>query len=184
MSGDCLVLNSSYEPLSVIPLSIISWQRAIKLIWLERVHVLENYQDRHIHSQKLVMPVPAVVMTNEYFNFKKAIRYSKSNVFLRDLYQCQYCCETFEQKDLTIDHVIPRALGGKTSWENCVTACNACNAEKADRTDMSPKRPGFKPDMHSMAFNMRDKPVYIQHPSWEQYLEPYRKVMNPTEEVA
>jgi len=174
---DCLVLNASYEPMSVIPLSAISWQRVMKLLVLDRVKTIAHYDDWVVHSQKLAFPVPALVITTEYFDFKKAVRYSKDNIFLRDLYQCQYCSDTFEKGELTIDHVRPRALGGKTSWENCATACKMCNEQKADRMEMHPIREPYKPDPHQMMFAMRDKPLMIKHPSWAKYLEPYRKVV-------
>ena len=174
--SDVLVLNATYEPMSVIPLSVISWQRAMKLIWLERVRVLSHYDDWVVHSQKLAFPVPALIITTEYFNFKKAIRYSKSNVFLRDLYQCQYCGDTFDPSHLTIDHVRPKALGGKTSWENCVSACKDCNEHKSDQTLMRPLREAFRPDARSMMYAMRDKPYTAKHKSWVEYLEPYRKI--------
>lgn len=163
-------------PLSVIPLSIISWQNCMKLLYLDKIRVLHHYDNWAIHSQKLAIPVPAVAITTEYFDFKKQIRYSKSNIYLRDLYQCQYCGDTFDQCDLTIDHVIPRALGGKTSWINCCSACKPCNSEKADKTFMKPLRPPYKPDTHSMMYSMRNKPFSIKHPSWREYIEPYRKI--------
>lgn len=175
--SDVLVLNASYAPISVIPLSIISWQRAMKLIFLERVKVLEHYDDWVVHSQKQAFPVPALVITTEYFDFKKAIRYSKANVFLRDLYQCQYCGDTFDPKALTIDHVVPRAMGGKTNWENVASACKECNELKADKMDMRPMREPHKPDAHQMMYAMRDRPLTINHPSWEEYVSPYRKVV-------
>lgn len=174
--SDTLVLNSTFEPLSVIPLSIIPWQRAVKLLFLDRVKVLQHYEDWSVHSQKLILPVPAVVMTTEYFNFKKQIRYSKANIFLRDLYQCQYCADTFDVKDLTIDHVVPRAAGGKTSWENCVSSCIECNSKKGALRNMRPLREPHKPDAHSMMFKMKDRPFTIKHPSWAEYLAPYRKI--------
>lgn len=174
--SDTLVLNATYEPMSVIPLSVISWQRAMKLLFLDRVKVLSHYDDWVVHSQKLAMPVPALVITTEYFNFKKAIRYSKHNVYLRDLYQCQYCADTFDPSDLTIDHVVPRAMGGKTQWENVVAACKDCNEQKADKMEMRPLRDPFKPDAHAMMYAMRDKPYTVKHPSWAEYLAPYRKI--------
>lgn len=164
------------QPLSVIPLSIITWQNCMKLLYLDKIKVLHHYDNWAVHSQKTAWPVPAVAITNEYFDFKKQIRYSKANVYLRDLYQCQYCGDTFAQNQLTIDHVVPRCLGGKTEWTNVVAACRDCNAEKADEQIMSPMRDPFKPDAHSMMYAMRNESVHLKHPSWGEYLEPYRKI--------
>jgi len=173
--SDTLILNASYEPLSVLPLSTIPWQRTMKLLVLDRISVLAHYDDWIVRSQKLAMPVPALAITKEYFDFKKAVRYSKSNIYLRDLYTCQYCGDTFDKKDLTIDHVIPRSHGGKTTWDNCVAACNDCNLAKGNKMVMKPLRQPFKPDPHYMAFTMKDKVVKIKHPSWEEFLTPYHK---------
>jgi len=176
--SDTLILNSSMAPLSVIPLSITPWQNAMKLLYLGKIKVLHHYDDWAIHSQHMAIPVPAVAITTEFFDFKKKIRYSKSNVFLRDLYQCQYCRDTFDSNDLTIDHVVPRALGGKTSWTNCATACEDCNTKKADKTHMKPFREPFQPDSYSMMYAMKDSPIRIRHNSWAEYLKPYRKIVN------
>ena len=119
--NECLLLNSNYEPISVLPLSVIDWQHAIKLHFLDRVTILETYSDWKIHSEHLTIAVPSVVVLKEYFKYKKTIKFSRANLYLRDLYTCQYCGEVFEPKDLTIDHVIPKALGGKTNFENTVS---------------------------------------------------------------
>lgn len=148
----------------------------MKLLYLDKINVLHHYDNWAIHSQSLVIPVPSVAITTEYFDFKKQIRYSKANIYLRDLYQCQYCGDTFDQNQLTIDHVIPRAAGGKTAWDNCVAACKDCNETKADKMHMSPLRDPFRPDARGMMFAMRDKPLTVKHPSWIEYLEPYRKI--------
>ena len=175
--SDTLILNTTYEPLSILPLSIITWQRSIKLYWVKRIEVMHYYEDWVVHSPSIALRVPAVAMTTEFFDFKKAIRYSKQNIYLRDLYTCQYCGDTFDVKELTIDHVVPKSHGGKSNWTNCVTACIPCNAKKGDRIEyMFPKKDPYKPDWRAMAYSMKNKPFTIKHPSWAQYLEPYRKI--------
>lgn len=113
--------------------------------------------------------MPSVAVTKEYFNPKRYVRFSRTNVYLRDLYQCQYCADTFDFKDLSIDHVIPRSLNGKTSWENCVTSCKSCNSRKADKL-RKPIRKPFKPDYWGLASAWRNSHVEIKDPKWEQYL--------------
>ena len=103
-----LLLNSDFNPISVLPLSVIGWQHAIKLMFLDRITVIEEYQDWHIHSEKLSINVPSVAVTKEYFHFKKSAKFSRNNLYLRDMFQCQYCLDTFNHVDLTIDHVIDR----------------------------------------------------------------------------
>lgn len=164
-----LLLNSDYNPISVLPLSVISWQHAVKLHFLERVTILEEYEDWIIHSEHFEMHVPAVVVSKEYFHFKKSAKFSRSNLFLRDMYQCQYCGEVFEYKDLTLDHVTPRSSGGKTTWENSVTACKDCNHRKGSKL-WKPMREPYKPDHFQLINKWRQRPVAVPHASWYQYL--------------
>ena len=69
--SDCLLLNSNYEPISILPLSVIGWQHALKLYFLDRVQILESYDDWVIRSEYLTINVPSVCVTKEYFNNKK-----------------------------------------------------------------------------------------------------------------
>lgn len=174
-----LILNRDFNPISILPLSVIDWQHAIKLYFLDRVEILENYPDRTIRSEKLEIGIPSVVMTKEYFNFKKNVKFSKHNLFLRDLYICQYCGETHRESELTNDHVIPRVAGGKTTWENCVTACKACNSKKGHKLQ-KPMRMPFKPDYYSLVkqWKQRTQPFQIGHESWNKYLGLTAKVAN------
>lgn len=167
--SDCLLLNQDFNPISILPLSVISWQHAIKLMFLERIVVIEHYDNWSVHSEKLTVPVPSVAVTNEYFSFKKSAKFSRNNLFLRDMFQCQYCLDTFRNIDLTIDHVIPRKLGGKTNWENCVTACKNCNSKKGAKL-IKPNRMPFKPDHYHLINKWRSRSVRVGHPGWYKYL--------------
>lgn len=167
--SDVLLLNSDYNPISVLPLSVIGWQHAVKLYFLDRVTVVEEYDDWVIHSENFEMKVPSVCVTKDYFHFKKSAKFSRSNMFLRDMYQCQYCGEVFDHKDLTLDHVIPRANGGKTTWENSVTACRDCNHKKGHKL-IKPLRQPYKPDHFQLIKKWRERPVQVRHKSWYQYL--------------
>ena len=163
------MLNSDFNPISILPLSVVSWQHAIKLHFLDRIQILEEYDDWEIRSEYLTMKVPAVAVTKDYFKFKKAAKFSRSNLFLRDLYQCQYCGDTFDHKDLTLDHVKPRSKGGKTNWENSVTACKPCNFRKGTH-DWKPMRAPYKPDHFQLINKWRQRPIQVRHPSWYTYL--------------
>ena len=83
----------------------------MKLIFMDKILVIEEYDDWIVHSPSKHFKVPAVCVTKGYFNSKKIVRFSRRNLYMRDLYQCQYCGETFDNKHLTIDHVIPRVSG-------------------------------------------------------------------------
>ena len=168
--SDTLLLNANFEPISILPLSVIGWQQAIKLVFLEKVTVLSNHPDRVVRSSHITMPVPSVCVTREYFNPMKHVKFNRNNLYLRDMYQCQYCEDVFDKKDLTIDHVIPRMAGGKTHWENCVTACHACNWKKGSRL-MKPARAPFRPEYFNLVSKWKKRPSkFHYYPDWLQYL--------------
>jgi 5-methylcytosine-specific restriction endonuclease McrA len=129
-----LVLNHTYEPLH-----FCNVKRAIIMVLQGKAENVEM-SDRVIHSPSRVLPLPAVIRLLRYIrrSYRKSLAFSKKNVFRRDNYTCQYCGRM--GPDLTIDHIVPRSLGGKTSWENVVVACQACNVRKGNRrldeTDM------------------------------------------------
>jgi 5-methylcytosine-specific restriction endonuclease McrA len=175
--SDTLLLNSDYKPISVLPLSVIGWQHAIKLMYLGRVHVLETYPDWLIRSERLTINVPSVCVTKDYFHYKKNVKFSRQNMYLRDLFQCQYCLDTFDYDELTIDHVVPRAAGGKTNWENCTTSCKACNHKKGDKL-MRPNVMPYKPDYYALVNRWKDTDFTVKQESWNQYLGLDKKVAN------
>lgn len=164
-----LLLNSDYNPISVLPLSIVSWQRAISLYFLGKVEIIESYPDKLIRSERISIPVPSVCVTKDYFNYKKSIKFSRANVFLRDLYQCQYCSDTFGVSELTLDHVIPRSGGGRTVWDNVVTACKPCNLRKGSKL-WKPMRAPYRPEYYSLIAQWKNKPVHKLHPTWYKYI--------------
>lgn len=125
-----LLLDSGYQPLDVI-----SWQDAIRLLTLNKIEVVEEYEDE-IRSAFLVIKMPAVVRLVGMFrrNKKKSVKFSRISIYARDNFKCQYCSVKGKMKDFTFDHVIPRSRGGKTNWENIVTACVGCNSKKNNRT--------------------------------------------------
>jgi len=111
-----LLLNITYEPLK-----IINWKKAITMLFLGKVEVLEEY-DREIHSVSFAIKLPSVVRLLKMVKKpKKPVKFSRQNIYARDRYQCQYCGARFSPEDLTYDHVIPKSRGGKTKWENIVT---------------------------------------------------------------
>jgi 5-methylcytosine-specific restriction endonuclease McrA len=167
---DCLILNSSWTPVSILPLSVIGWKQAIRLQFLDKIQVIECYDDWIVRSEKLVMKVPAVAVSKEHTNYKKSIKFSRYNLFLRDLFTCAYCEDVFPADDLTIDHVIPRKLGGKTTFDNTVSCCKDCNSRKGSKLWI-PKRPPYKPDYWHLVNNWKaEVPMKIKHESWLTYI--------------
>ena len=125
-----LVLNADYTPLSYYPLSLWPWQTAIKAVFLERVDIVASYE-REVHSPSLDMKIPSVIALRQYVRPSEFPAFTRFNLFLRDRFVCQYCGDPHH---LTFDHVVPRRLGGKTTWENVATACAPCNMRKGGRT--------------------------------------------------
>jgi 5-methylcytosine-specific restriction endonuclease McrA len=116
------------------PYRVISWERAIVLLYLGKVEVLEEYDER-IRAPSITLRTPAVVrLTKARVSNKNKVRFSRMNVFLRDGFRCQYCGEKKSMDELNYDHVLPRVRGGKTVWENIVTSCYSCNDRKGGRT--------------------------------------------------
>lgn len=167
--SDVLLLNSDFNPISILPLSVINWQHAVKLYFMNRIEIIEEYEDWTIRSEKFSMRVPSVCVTKNYFHFKKTAKFSRANMYLRDMYQCQYCGDVFEAKILTLDHVVPKSMGGKTTWENSVSACKPCNYKKGARI-WDPLRKPYKPDHYQLIRNWKEGPVQVRHASWYQYL--------------
>ena len=139
-----LVLDAAFRPMHAV-----RWQRAMVLDLLDRVDVLEYYENvvRTAHD---VFPLPAVIRHRAYVRKgPRRVALTRRNLLARDNQQCQYCGNFFVAADLTLDHVQPRSRGGKSTWENLVTSCGPCNRAKGNRTpreaDMplltAPKRP-------------------------------------------
>ncbi|HBT42201.1 MAG TPA: HNH endonuclease, partial [Rhodospirillaceae bacterium] len=139
-SCPALVLNADFRPLSYFPLSLWSWQDTLKAVFLDRVNVVSEY-DRIVHSPSQEFRLPSVIALKEYVSMGRRPAFTRFNVFLRDAFHCQYCGEHFPADHLTFDHVIPRRLGGKTTWENIATACAPCNMKKGGRT---PRQAGMQ----------------------------------------
>jgi len=166
-----LVLAPDYQPVTFLPLSTVGWETAVKLHFLDKVNVIEWYEDWTIHSARMEMKVPAVVVVKNNFKRRRLgpMRFTKHNLYLRDLFTCQYCLETFPTSELTIDHVVPYSKGGKTSWENCVASCKSCNSKKGSKIWKPAKEP-IHPDYWKLVNNVKQTNMALHHPSWETYL--------------
>jgi 5-methylcytosine-specific restriction endonuclease McrA len=168
--SDTLLLNADAQPVSLLPLSTINWQDAIRYLVLDKARVLEWHEDWIVRSARWETRVPAVLMLKEYYKKKGISRLSKRNVFLRDNYTCQYCGTAVNEDSATLDHVLPISLGGKSTWLNLSTACKPCNYRKANHTKMKPVRMPYKPDYFELAEKRRTRGFHIGHPSWKDYL--------------
>ena len=165
-----LVLNADFRPLSYYPLSLWPWQEVVKAVFQDRVDVVSTY-DKVVHSPSIEFRLPSVVSLKQYVDQDRPPAFTRFNLFLRDSFSCQYCTHT---TDLTFDHIIPRSRGGRTTWENIVTACAPCNLRKGGRTpreaSMHPRKSPHRPSMYELQDLGRRFPPHHLHESWLDYL--------------
>ncbi|MGH7102036.1 MAG: HNH endonuclease [Acetobacteraceae bacterium] len=168
-----LVLNADFRPLSYFPLSLWGWQDAVRAVFLDRVAVLSEYQ-AEVHSPSLVIRLPSVIALKDYVPTKRRPAFTRFNVFLRDGFTCQYCNLRHAAPDLTFDHVVPRSRGGRTVWDNVVTACGTCNLHKGSRLPrecrMYPRETPRRPTTWELQDRGRAFPPNYLHESWRDFL--------------
>jgi len=168
-----LVLNADFRPLSYFPLSLWSWQDAVKAVFLRRVNVVSEY-DRMVRSPNHEIRLPSVIVLKEYVPTARRPAFTRFNVFLRDRFSCQYCGHALPAERLTFDHVIPRSRGGRTEWGNVVTACEPCNLRKGHRipheSGIFPLRAPCSPNTFELQENGRSFPPNYLHESWRDFL--------------
>lgn len=128
---DVLVLNYAY-----FPVNRVSWKTAFGWLFSGRAEVVDEYEDRDIHSATRTWKMPSIIrfIQKVKFKFRKSLKFNRKNVYLRDKGTCQYCGKKVALSEFTYDHVVPRSKGGVTRWENIVVACLRCNQMKRDRT--------------------------------------------------
>jgi 5-methylcytosine-specific restriction endonuclease McrA len=164
-----LLLNATYEPLKVVP-----WKKAITLWCQGKVEVISVY-DREIRAVSVSFKLPSVIRLLRYVRIKRRFDYvpfSRANIYARDRNRCQYCGESHVIGELTFDHVIPVAQGGRKDWENIVSCCIDCNRRKGGRTPEEagmrlvalPRRPESVPAVR-ITIGIRNAPE-----SWRDYL--------------
>ncbi len=141
--SDVLLLNFTYEALSVVDL-----KKAVRLLYAGKAEIVHRLNGEW-HSGSITIALPSIVRMLYYIKRgRKRVALTKKNVLLRDRYRCGYCGERGD----TVDHIIPRAAGGTSTWENLVAACSRCNGRKRDRT----------PEQAQMRLRVRPRePAYI-----------------------
>lgn len=168
-----LILNADYRPLSYYPLSVWPWQEAVKAVFRDSVVVISEY-DRIVHSPTQEIRLPSVLALKEYVTTHRRPAFTRFNVFLRDNWYCQYCNDLFKTQELTFDHVTPRSRGGRTTWDNIVTACRSCNTRKGSKMlhecDMKLKREPREPSAYQLQEYGRKFPPHFLHESWGDFL--------------
>lgn len=165
-----LVLNADFMPLNLVPLSEISWCDAFTIICKGNAVPIKFYENEYVHTPSTKYPVPSVIVLKTYKHFKKHAKWSKYNVKLRDDFKCQYCNTRYSARSLTIDHVLPRSLGGKLNWTNTVTACKPCNQGKKNNPSIVPKTKPIMPTYYQLAKKLIQHRG-VENEDWKQYIE-------------
>ncbi len=181
LNSNVLVLNRSY-----LPIHVTSARRAFALIFQGTALAVNgeyetfdfaSWQRQPAGEHAVGTPsgdirVPRVIVLRGYDRVpRRHVRYSRLNIFARDKYTCQYCGKSPHRSALNLDHVIPRTLGGRTTWENVVCSCVECNRRKGGRTPAQarlrllrrPERPRWSPMMHHIGASAR-------HEEWQPFL--------------
>ncbi len=187
-----LVLNRNWQPVNVATVA-----RSLTMLWNESAHVVDpdDFQlytwedwsrlaprdgEPFLKTVRFRLRVPEVLTLKHYDRAREsAVTFSRRNLFRRDHNMCQYCGVRPGTAELTIDHVVPRARGGVSTWENCVLACVACNSRKADRSPAqagmrlrkSPIRPSWKPHYASQGLRIESWSRFLSEAYWNVSIE-------------
>jgi 5-methylcytosine-specific restriction endonuclease McrA len=154
---EVLVLNANFEPLNVCTM-----RRAIGLMYLEKASLVKNGRGE-IHTIGTIMPKPSIIRLEAMVHKPRAkVKLTRKEIFRRDTYICQYCGSS--ARELTVDHIIPKHMGGQHTWTNVVTACAYCNHKKGGRTLQ-------QSGMHMMAQPV--EPTASAHYLYAHYLNIY-----------
>jgi 5-methylcytosine-specific restriction endonuclease McrA len=163
-----LVLNASYEPIN-----ICGARRALVLV-LKGVATTEEERNFSLHAARVSIPMPSVIRLLEYRRIPHQTRaLSRKNILLRDRNTCQYCGTVLTAGELTLDHVVPRSLGGQSTWENLVACCHTCNRRKGNSLlheleDMRLQREPRPFSLHTSRHIMRM--IGSSDARWKKYL--------------
>jgi hypothetical protein len=187
-SRKCLVLNKNWRPIGTVTLEdaickvvntyddgtpkarIIEPNSYQALSWDDWSKLTLEIDEERISSSRMSFKIPEIIILSKFEKLPKPkVHFSRRTLYKRDGMQCQYCGIKPGSEELTIDHVLPRAQGGTTTWENCALACVDCNRRKADRTPiqagMKLMKEPKKPEAHLYKFD-----TVIPIKSWESFL--------------
>jgi 5-methylcytosine-specific restriction endonuclease McrA len=178
-----LVLNRNWQPVNIATVAralVLVWNATAQIVdpedyrlydWEDWVRLHPKENETFIRSVRFRLRVPEVIALRSYDRVPSSVvTFSRRNIFKRDHYTCQYCGKQPGADALTIDHVVPRAQGGESRWDNCVLACLECNGRKADRT---PAQAGMR--LRKTPVRPAWKPLYLSH---DQRIECWSKFVS------
>jgi 5-methylcytosine-specific restriction endonuclease McrA len=198
LSANVLVLNKFYQAIRVVNVrrafSLLAkdlaevvhietdtagasvWQNMDLTEWTQLSHLKREFEPDGfdwVHTVRFAIAVPRIIRLLGYDKLpRQDVKFNRRNIFARDSNRCQYCGKKFSTVDLSLDHVVPRSQGGKSSWENIVCCCIKCNVKKGGRTPeqahlkllTKPVKPKRSP---AISFKLADE----RYRSWKQFLD-------------
>jgi 5-methylcytosine-specific restriction endonuclease McrA len=170
MTRNVLLLNASFEPLGVIGIP-----RAIRLVWKHTAEVIELDGDRVLRSSRFSFPVPSVIRLIDYVDVRGRQSRSpgvRASILMRDRFRCQYCGVKASRFELTLDHILPRSRGGRTTPENLCAACKVCNQRKGNRTPEEARMP-LLANPSALRYGLDRAAVHYAarlRPEWRKYI--------------
>ena len=124
-----LKLDNSYKPIDIIDSC-----NALSMVWRGKARMVESHAESFINTTHAAWPEPSVIVLNRFVDYKFfSVNPTRKNIYERDGHVCQYCKCKYHVTKLTLDHVIPKSLGGDKSWTNLVTSCKKCNQKKGNK---------------------------------------------------
>ena len=193
LDANVLVLNKHYMAIHVTSLRrafCLLYSRLAEVIsvendqfqsydfesWQEVSQLRAQYErERHdwVRCVRFELAVPRIIRLLFYDRLpRQAVKFNRRNIYARDRNRCQYCGKRFPTTELSLDHVVPRSLGGKTAWENIVCCCVACNVRKGGRTPEQARLRLITPPVRpkrSPVIQMRL--TSEKYASWKQFLD-------------
>lgn len=169
VSHNVLLLNQAEQPLT-----IVSWKRALTLIFSDKANVV-TYSDVWVDSITNSWNLPSIIRMENGEEFRNTIfkvpRCTKKRVHIRDGYICAYCGKRCKKEQLTVDHINPQSRGGRLTWDNSVTSCKKCNSKKANKSlEESGMQLRYKHYTPSSIFELFLE-EYEHKPDWKKYLD-------------
>lgn len=167
--SDTLVLDAQG-----LPVTFVSWRRAVNLQWQDRAVVVSEDAERALRSPSFEMGMPRVIKLRNHISRKLRLKVpmTRRNIAIRDNSSCQYCGQVLQTKDYTIDHVVPRSRGGKSTWINLVLACGDCNKLKDDKfpyeAGLALINKPIEPNRFDLRFNFKLH-IRVLRPEWSDY---------------
>ena len=177
-----LILNRNWQPVGIatVAKSLVKvWNDNACIVdpvdyqqytWADWAQLAPEAGELVIRTRTSRLRVPEVIVLTSYDRLPaNVVTFTRRNIFKRDRYTCQYCGQQPASDELTIDHVVPRAQGGVSTWENCVLACIDCNTKKANRTPAQAKMP-----LRREPVQPAWRPLYAAHKlridSWSKFV--------------